>query len=164
MSTGDELIAVGAAHRLGLIRSDRWPMVAAHLIAAGMDGEALLALASLPNDASEWDVDPLIPGALAEAGVQDLTVDQASDIAARLLIQRPGHQDYPSVRGLAALAPQLDYPDGRISQAYGLQEYLDCACHVDSVERQAADRFEQEMSLLPPILIPEALVHALVGD
>jgi hypothetical protein len=164
MSTGDELTAVGAAHRLGLIRSNRWPMVAAYLIAAGWDGEDLVALASLSDAATGWEVEPLIPGALTEAGVPELTVEQGGDVVARLLAQLQGNRDHPVVRTLAAIAPQLNYPGGLIGKAYGLEEWLDCACHVDSAERREADQFEQQMTLLPPVHIPQPLVEALVGD
>jgi hypothetical protein len=45
----------------GLIRSDVWPMVAAHLLACGHDGEGPLTLACHGDNSSGWQVDPLIP-------------------------------------------------------------------------------------------------------
>ncbi len=63
--TSDLVLAVSAAHRLGLPGSDQWPTVAAYLLAEGFDGESLGALAALYPHPSGWEVDQLVPGALA---------------------------------------------------------------------------------------------------
>ena len=73
--------------------------------------------------------------------------------------------DHPLLRSLADLAPRLDYPGGRIGQAYWLSEWLDCECHVGSSERAEADAFEAELRALPPVRMDPALAAALsLGD
>jgi hypothetical protein len=108
-------------------------------------------------------VDQLVPQALREVAVPDLTEDTAADVMARLLalaLRGPGH---PVIHALAALVPRLDYPGGRIGAAYQLSEWLDCDCHEGSKQREDADRFEDEVARLPPLHIPEAMATALVA-
>jgi hypothetical protein len=160
---GDEVLAVAAAHRLGLTRTEEWPTVAAYLVAAGVEGENTVTLAGLPRTASGWEVDQLVPAMLAETGAPTLTDEQAADVVARLLahgLRRGGH---PVIRTLAALAPQLDYPGGPIGEAYWLVEWLDCECHRDSAERDQADRFEEELRGTPRLRIPRQLAEALAA-
>ncbi len=164
MATSDDVLAVAAAHRLRLIRTDQWPMVAAQLVAAGHDGEALVHLAGLSRDASGWEVDQLVPAVLDELDVPEVDIDQAGEVAARLLASAPPGSDHPVIRALAPLAPGLNYPDGRIGQAYWLSEWLDCGCHEGSHERLAADTFEEEVRGLPPLRIPPGLAEALTGE
>jgi hypothetical protein len=121
----DEVLATAAAAELGLIRSDAWPMVAAHLLTCGHDGADLLALACLGNGSSGWQVDQLVPGTLRDIGAPDLSVEAAGEIIARLLAQDAAAiSDYSLVRTLARLAPDLDYPSGVIGRAYSLDEWL----------------------------------------
>jgi hypothetical protein len=163
MDTGDEVLAVAAAQRLLLIRTDRWPIVAAHLLAAGVDGQNTVTLAGLPRSASGWEVDQLVPLVLAEAGATVLTVDEASEVVVRLLGQGLPGPGRPIVRTLAAIAPQYDYPGGFLGKAYQLAEWLDCDCHEGSAERQEVDRFEAEIRSLPPLRVPQPLAAALVA-
>lgn len=88
-TTGHERLAVAAVIRLGLMRADRWPMVAAYLVAAGVDGEHVVGLAGLSQAASGWEVDQYVPDARAEAGLRDLTVDEAADPDAEPSNQHP---------------------------------------------------------------------------
>jgi len=160
--TGDEVVAVAAAQRLGWIRSDQWPLVAAYLLAAGIEGDGIAMLAGLPRSASGWEVDQLVPVVLEEARAPALTVAEAADILARMLAREVDDAgNHPLLRNLADLAPGLDYPGGRIGQAYWLSEWLDCECHVGSSERAAADAFEAELRALPPLRMDPALATAL---
>ena len=160
----DEILATAAAAELGLVRSDVRPMVAAHLLACGHDGTDLLALACLSNRSSGWQVDHLVPGTLRDIGAPDLSVEAAGEIVARLLAQdAPAISDYPLVRTLARLAPELDYPSGVIGRAYALDEWLDCDCHRDSPERAQAEAFEHEIRSLPHLNLPPPLAAALTG-
>ncbi len=163
MGVGDDVLAVSAAHRLGLVRTHQWPMVAAVLVAAGHDGEALVHAAGLPRGASGWQVDQLLPQPLAELGAPAVDVDQAGEIAARLLALSSRKSGHPVIRALAPLAPRLDYPGGRIGQAYQLSEWLDCNCQDGSQERVEADRFEDEVRHLPALDIPPGLADALTS-
>lgn len=162
--TGDEVVAVAAAQRLGWIRSDQWPLVAAFLLAAGIEGDGIAMLAGLSRSASGWEVDQLVPVVLEEARAPALTVAAAADVLARILVRGVDDAgDHPLLRSLADLAPGLDYPGGRIGQAYWLSEWLDCECHVGSSERAAADAFEAELRALPPLRVDPALAAALSG-
>jgi hypothetical protein len=90
--------------------------------------------------------------------------EAAGEIVARLLAQdAPAINDYPLVRTLARLAPDLDYPSGVIGTAYALDEWLDCDCHRDSPERAQADAFEHEIRSLPHLNLPPQLAAALTG-
>lgn len=160
---GDEVLAVAAAHHLGLTRTDDWPTVAAHLVAAGVEGENTVTLAGLPRTASGWEVDQLVPATLAEAAAPTLTDEQAAAVVARLLAHGLPDADHPVIRTLAALAPQLDYPAGHIGEAYSLSEWLDCECHRDSAERDEADRFEERLRRSPSLRIPPQLAKALAS-
>lgn len=163
MEVGDEVLSVAAAHRLGLVRTEQWPMVAALLLAAGFDGEALVDLAGRPRAVSGWEVDRLVPRMLEELHAPTVDVEAAGDVAARLLASSPGAVDHPVIRSLALLAPGLDYPGGRIGEAYQLAEWLDCDCHEGSQERLDARAFEAEVRALPPLAIPLSLARALTG-
>ena len=138
-------------------------MVAALLLASGHDGEALVDLAGLPRAASGWEVDRLVPQMLVEVGVPDLGIVEAGELAARLLASALPDDNYAVIRALAPLAPDLDYPAGRIGEAYQLSEWLDCDCHDGSDERVRASRFEAEVRRLPPLDIPSALADALTA-
>ena len=160
---GDEALAVAVAHRLKLVRSDRWPLVAAHLLVAGHDGGAVVELASLSRPVSGWEVDQLLPDVLAELSAPELSDEEAGEVAARLLGQRLPDDGHPIIRTLAALAPGLDYPDGPIGRSYYLDEWLDCDCHRDSQERLDATSYEAALRALPPLHVTDALAEALVG-
>lgn len=160
---GDEVLAVVAAHRLGLVRTDQWPMVAALLVAAGHDGDALVELAGLPSTASGGEVDQLVPRVLAEVRAPDLDFQQMDAVVVRLLAAGLHGPDHPIIRTLAPLAPGLDYPDGHIGRAYYLSEWLDCDCHEGSQERVEADRFEAEVRCLPRLDIDPVLAEALTS-
>lgn len=163
MAARDEVLAVAAAHRLGFVRSDNWSMVAAHLLASGHDGEATTELAGLSGPASGWQVDQLVPRLLSAIGADCLDAEQAGEVMARLLAQVFPDDGHPVIRALAPLAGSLDYPGGRIGQAYYLDETLDCECHEGSQERRDADTFEAELRLLPPLDVSDGLLAALVG-
>lgn len=140
-------------------------MVAAHLVAGGADGAALVELAGLSRGASGWAVDQLLDRALREAGVPTVDVSDAVDVVARMLAARvrsiSSPPDHVVVRTLATLAPGLGYPEGVIGDAYHAAEWLDCDCHRVSPERDATDALENELRALPPLDIDDGLLVAL---
>jgi hypothetical protein len=165
--TGDERRIVGAAQHLGLILSSDWPDVAAHLLAQGADGEAVSELAGLPRTTSPWSVDQLVPELLAELGIRDVPTEQTRDLAARLAGQvagaRPEADEFAAIRFLARLAPGLDYPDGAVGDAYFASEWLDCTCHVNSPERDAAIALEDSLRTIDPLNIDPGLLRAVTA-
>jgi hypothetical protein len=160
---GDEVLAVAASHHLGLTRTDQWPNVAAHLVAAGIEGESTITLAGLSGTASGWEVDKLVPAMLSEAGAPALTDEQAADVVARLLAHVLPAGNYTLIRTLSALAPRLNYPGGPIGQAHCLAEWLDCEGQPELVEREQADRFEYELRQSPALRLPQELAEALAA-
>lgn len=163
MEPGDQVLAVATAQWLRLVRTDRWPLVAAHLLATGHDGPAVVELAGLPKTASGWEVDQLVPAVLADLTAPDLSDEQAGEVAARLLGQGLPQGGHDIIRTLGALAPALDYPGGPIGRAYSLLEWLDCDCHAVSPEREEATVYEAQLRALPPLHISNGLAEALVG-
>ncbi|GIM96099.1 hypothetical protein [Paractinoplanes toevensis] len=163
--TDDERLIVGAARRLGLILSSDWPDVAAHLLAQGADGKGVSELAGLPRAASPWLVDQLVPNVLAELGIQEMPVKEAGDLVARFVGQvarvRPEGDEFAAIRFLARLAPDLDYPGGFIGDAYYASEWLDCACHGNSPERDAAIALESALRTTDPLDIDAGLLQAV---
>lgn len=114
--------------------------VAAHLVAGGFHGVDLVALASLSADASGREVDPLLPGTLADIDAPDLTIDAAAEVFARLVAMAEWErQNHPIVLTLAGLAPELDNPGGLINDAYQASGWVDCDCCVDSQALADAD-------------------------
>jgi hypothetical protein len=163
----DDRLAVAAAHQLGLVRTDEWPMLAAQLLAAGADGVHLIELAGQNNLISGWELDQLLPDALAEAGVEEADRAEAPRTVARVLAMRvraglePG--DYPIIRRLAPLAPP-DYAPGLLMECYAAEEWLDCECHRQSTERSAAGDLEAELEGLPDLdVTPELLPYLAVA-
>ncbi|WP_239090593.1 hypothetical protein [Asanoa iriomotensis] len=168
MLTGDERRVVGAAQHLGLILSSDWPVVAAHLLAQGADGQAVSELAGLPRATSPWCIDQLVPEVLVELGVREMPTQQASDLVARLVgpvaATRPPADEFAAIRFLARLAPALDYPGGAIGDAYVAAEWLDCECHADSPERDAAIALEKALRTPDPLDIDPGLLRALTAQ
>ena len=164
----DDLLAIAAVRTLGLLRTDGWPMVAAHLVAAGAEGTALVELAGLSRAASGWEIDQLLGRALREADVPDLDVAESGQVVARVLAARvrsvAGPPDHVIVRTLAALAPALGYPAGVIGDAFYAAEWLDCDCHRISPERDACDALERELRARPALDVDGGLLGALVPD
>lgn len=140
-------------------------MVAAHLVAGGADGVALVDLAGLPRGASGWEVDQLLDAALRDAGVTPVAVEEAGVLVARVLAARARSMTRPPayliIRTLAALAPGLDYPGGVIGDSYYASEWLDCDCHRASAERDDADALETALRRLPPLDVDDGLLVAL---
>lgn len=161
----DTTLAVGAARALGLVWSNDWPLVAACLLAEGRDGPSLRELASLTHGASPWEVDELLHDALADAGVPDVELERAGEVVARIIAQDAWRErrapDHPIIRTLASLGPSYDYPGGVIAQAYYASEWLECACHRVSPERDAADALEQQLRFLPAPDADDELIAAL---
>jgi hypothetical protein len=147
------------------MRTDGWPMVAAHLVAGGADDAALVDLAGLPRNASGWEVDQLLDRALCDAGVTPVDVAEAGIVVAHVLAERVRSMTQPPayliIRTLAALAPSLDYPGGVIGDSYNASEWLDCDCHRVSTERDDADALELELRSLPPLDVDDRLLVAL---
>lgn len=103
-----------------------------------------------------------MPAVLEEARAPTLTVEEASEVLARVLAHEiPDAGDHRLVRELAGLAPGLDYPGGPIGQAYGLSEYIDCECHAESLERAEAASFEARLRATPPLRVDAGLAAAL---
>jgi hypothetical protein len=161
---GDERLVVAAFHRLGLLRTDQWPVAASYLLVAGGSGDSVAELAGLPRDASAWQVDRLVEDVPGEAELPALTLDDAAQVVARVYGQVPSHRDHAGLRTLASLAPGLDYPGGIIGEAWYLSEWLDCDCHEGSVEREQADLFERRLSDLSPPRIDHRLAMALLDE
>lgn len=140
-------------------------MIAAHLVAGGADGAALVALAGLSRIASGWEVDELLDRALREAGVPNIDVADAGDVVVRVLAERVRSMSCPPdhviIRTLARLAPGLGYPPGVIGDAFCAVEWLDCDCHRISSERDAGDALENELRRRPPLDIEDGLLVAL---
>ena len=161
--TDDERHAVAAAYQLGLLLSTQWPDMAAHLLVQGAEGEAVAELAGLSGTES-WTIDQLVPQVLSDLTIPQLATDQATDIIARLLGQvarsRPS-DDFAVVRALARLGPSLDYPDGLIGDAYYASEWLDCKCHADSAERDAAVTLERRLRTNDPFAVDPQLLAAM---
>ena len=122
----------------------------------------MVALACLTRNASGWEVDQLLPGALADVGAPEVTDEEAGEVAARLFAPGLPDDDFAILRTLASLAPMLDYPGGPIGEAYQLAEWLDCSCHDGSTEREQAKRFEQRLRQLPALRLTPGLAEALV--
>lgn len=144
----DDAAAVAAFARLGLIRTDMWPMVAAWLLDSGFDGPAIEGMASLDSGADAWDVDPLREELMREIGAPTMDEDRAASVVGATFAQvpalgppRPGY--HPLVRRLAAMAPYLDYPGGLIGECYHAEEFLDCGCHPDGARE--ADQLEHRL-------------------
>jgi hypothetical protein len=163
--TGDERRVLGAAHQLGLILSSDWPDVAAHLLAQGAEGDATSELAGLPRTASPWAVDQLVPKLVAELAIPELPAGQAGELAARLVGRAAGTQpeadEFAAIRKLARLSPDLDYPGGLIGDAYYASEWLDCECHANSPERDAATDLENTLRASEPLDIDPGLLRAV---
>ena len=140
-------------------------MVAAHLVAGGAEGAALVDLAGLPRNASGWEVDQLLDNALRDAGVTPVDIVDAGIVVARVLAERVRTMTRPPayliIRTLAALAPGFDDPGGVIGDSYYASEWLDCDCHRVSTERDAADALETELRNLPPLDVDDGLLVAL---
>ncbi|MEV0719501.1 hypothetical protein [Asanoa sp. NPDC050611] len=165
--TDDERRVVGAAQRLGLILSSDWPAVAAHLLVQGADGQAVSELAGLPRAASPWRVDRLVPEVMVDLGIREMPADQVTELLARMVGSvvsgQPHADDFAAIRLLARLAPVLDYPGGAISDAYSASEWLDCACHANSSERDAAIALEGTLRAAEPVDADRGLLQALTA-
>jgi hypothetical protein len=165
--TNDERRAVGSAHQLGLVLSSHWPDIAAHLLAQGAEGEAIAELAGLSRTSSPWLVDQLVPKLLSELAITELPVDEASELVGRLVGQavaaRADADEFATVRELARLSPDLDYPGGVIGDAYYASEWLDCECHAHSPERDAAVALEAALRTSIPLNIDPGLRSALTA-
>jgi len=163
MDTGDEVACVAAAHHLGLIAANSWPMVAAYLVAAGYDGEDLVALASLPATASGWSVDQLVPGALTDVSAPSLTDDHAAEVVARLIALLMPEGKHPLVRSLAAVAVQREnYDPGVLLDAFLLEDTLDAGWLPGISSRDGANEFEARFRECPPVNLPLPLAQILV--
>ncbi|WP_433727481.1 hypothetical protein ACQP2Y_12510 [Actinoplanes sp. CA-051413] len=101
---------------------------------------------------------------LAELGIQEIPIERSSDLVARFAGHaaglRPSADEFAAVRFLARLAPDLDYPGGLIGEAYFASEWLDCACHVNSLERDAANALEDALRTSDPVNIGAGLLAA----
>jgi hypothetical protein len=110
-------------------------------------------------------VDQLVPQLLAELAIPELPEDQAGDVVARLLGQvadiRPAADRFAAIRVLARLSPDLDYPGGAIGDAYHASEWLDCECHSNSPERDAAVVLENTLRTSDPLDIDPGLLRAV---
>jgi hypothetical protein len=110
-------------------------------------------------------VDQLVPKLLSELAIPALPEDQAGDVVARLLGQtaaiRPEADEFAVIRTLARLGPDLDYPTGVIGDAYHASEWLDCECHTNSPERDAAIALENTVRTSVPLDIDPGLLLAV---
>ncbi|HQY33996.1 MAG TPA: hypothetical protein PLS68_08510 [Actinotalea sp.] len=161
--TDDERRVVAAAHRLNLIRTSRWPMVAAHLLAQGVDDAPVAELAGLPSTASPWVVDQLVLAVLTVLGLPDMSAEDAGAVIAPVIgaaaAERSDADEFTVIRTLARLSPDQDFPSGIFNQAYYSAEWLDCQCHPQ--ERDAAKALEAALRSGPPLHADPSLLAAL---
>lgn len=159
----DDGRAVAAFARLRLIRTERWPMVAAWLLDSGFEGPALEQMASLDSHADAWDVEPLRDDVLTEINAADLDDQRAALLVGGTFGRTLGTLDpgHGVVRRLAALAPSLDYPSGLIGDCYHVEEFLDCDCHPDG--NQEADRLELKLRTELTLDLNPGLAAALIA-
>ncbi|MDG4829051.1 hypothetical protein O7627_06990 [Solwaraspora sp. WMMD1047] len=108
-----------------------------------------------------------MPELLSELAVTELPADEASKLVGRLVGQaaaaRTDADEFAAVRELARLSPDLDYPDGVIGDAYYAAEWLDCECHADSPERDAAVALETTLRASDPLNIDPGLLSAVTA-
>lgn len=158
----DDVKAVAAFSRLGLIRTDGWPMVAAWLLDSGFQGAAVEHVAALDAQAGAWEIDPLRSGLLEDIGAGDLDDERAALLVGGTFAQVQGASPtaYVVVRRLARLAPSMDYPGGLIGACYQVEEFLDCDCHPDG--KQGADRLEHKLLTEFALDLNPGLAGALV--
>jgi hypothetical protein len=161
----DAVLATAACHRVGMVRTNRWPVVAAHLVALGFDGDQVIELAGVTDPASGWEVDQLVPSVLQQIAAPILGIDEAATIVARVLAQGSNPAaEYPITRALADLAPALDYPPGLINQAHAAVEWQGIPADEDFVPFSAqAEQFEDELRELAPLDLPQGLAEALIN-
>jgi hypothetical protein len=154
----DVLLATAAAVRLHTLRSDQWPSVAAHLIAEGFDGQAVVSLAVLQQPVTGWEIDELLPAALEEISLPDLSPEEAAAVLAPLLARRPG--DLPGTRALARMASWHCYEPDILAMAYALIEWADY--DGGPTGRVDAETFELMLRSLPAPEIPDELAGFLL--
>lgn len=163
MKTGDEVLCVAAAHHFGMIWPESWPMVAAHLVAAGLDGPALVALACLSSSPSLWEVDSLIPTAFQEMSAPDLTDGEAAELVARLVSTVTPPSDLIVLKVLADLADRLTFYDDLIlHEAWALADNFESEWPKTDSTRRQAEEFESRLRSLPPVSVPSTLARTLV--
>lgn len=158
----DDVQAVAAFSRLGLIRTDGWPMVAAWLLDSGFKGAAVEQMAALDAQAGAWDIDPLRSDLLEDIEAGDLDDERAALLVGGTFarVQRASATAYVAVRRLARLAPSMAYPGGLIGACYQAEEFLDCDCHPDG--KQDADRLEHKLLTEFALDLNPGLAAALV--
>ncbi|MBN2177602.1 MAG: hypothetical protein JW722_08110 [Demequinaceae bacterium] len=162
MNTSDEVLCVAAAHHLGALPWKDWPRVAAQLVAIGCEGNDLFTLSSLPGSSSEWVIEELVPGALADAGVPSLTDEQAAEAIARLVSQVTPPGGHPIIASLAKIADRRPDPgSGLIGQAHTMRAHLKVSNDATPTGHQAADAFEARLRSLPPMNLPLSLAQIL---
>ena len=165
--TDDELAMVRGLHDRGLIRSSAWPMLAAELLARGMESDQTVELAGLSRLDSAWLIDPLVPGVIEDLGeprVPPEVVDRIVGRAiARAVLRRGCPEPLTAIRVLASFSPGLDYPGGVIGEAYSADEWVDCECHRDSPERASAEALAAAL-LNEPLDVDDQLVDAATAD
>lgn len=128
VGTPDDLLAVAAVHRLGLLRDGGWPEVATRLLVRGYGDLATAELAGGHLVPSQ--VDELVAAALPELDLPVLDEEAALAVLVRLVGQsaaRPGSVRYAAVRRLASLSPTLDFPEALHDAAIAAEE-LGCGC------------------------------------
>lgn len=108
-----------------------------------------------------------MPKLLSELAIPELPADEASELVGRLVGQavaaRTDADEFATVRGLARLSPDLDYPGGVMGDAYYASEWLDCECHADSPERDAAVALEATLRTSNPLDIDPGLLSAVTA-
>jgi hypothetical protein len=162
MSTGDDVLCIAAVHHFGALPASDWPKVAAHLVAAGYNGDDLFGLASHSAKESKWVIDELVPGVLADIGAPALTDDGAAEVIARLVSQVTPAGGHPITGSLGKIAREREGPSsGLVDQARLMCENLSTGGEVVPAERLEADRFEARLRSLPPTNVPPALAEIL---
>jgi hypothetical protein len=114
--------------RLGMLRSDDLPMLAAHLL-INVDAPALRRVAGL-DKSDGWLIDQVWPEAMGELGVPDLSPEEAWDLAMTYQIAswRAGEKSTVEViRTVVRFYIDNDYPRWapEAGSLYGFEDELD---------------------------------------
>ncbi|MFD7075841.1 hypothetical protein ACFV9G_16655 [Nocardioides sp. NPDC059952] len=150
------LALVSAWETLGTLRTELVPIWAAHWLAQGLDGEGIVALASLgPSDIRE--VHDLLPDALVDAGVEPIS---RAGAAARLAFDHVARMHLDGKAGwrwvltaVTGVFVQNDY--GRefhnepLGALYGLEDEVagGWGRRLEEIEAEVHDACERQIQL-----------------
>jgi hypothetical protein len=139
---------VEAKLALNGISPSEMPSIAWDALEAGLDGPSIRRLAAL-NNPSGWEADQILPGFMAEAGLERISPEEASvrlarQLASKIILEGLDPLDYS--RDFERLWIQAGYPKA-IQDAGALddQKYL---VESESVRQSAAELREHARSIM----------------